>query len=66
MPRVDATHSTENDPVCTPFRRGNSKNYSARRRIPQDLVPFYKRNEIVLSLGTPDLREAKGLACVSV
>lgn len=62
MPRVDATHKAENDPVCTPFKRGNSKNYSARRRIPQDLVPVYKRNEIVRSLGTPDPRDARKLA----
>lgn len=62
MPRVDATHDSENNPVCTPFRRGNSKNYYARRRIPQDLIPLYKRNEILRSLGTPDLREARKLA----
>ncbi len=40
-------------------KRQGSVNYQARLRVPADLVPHLKRQELTRSLGTHDYREAK-------
>lgn len=56
MVRVSGTHQDEEMPIGLQKHGGV---YRLRRRIPQDLVDAYGKREVVRSLGTRDLAEAK-------
>jgi integrase len=51
------------EPMCNyVFTVPGSKNYQFRRKIPQDLIPHYKKKEIKKSLRTSNKREAEKLS----
>lgn len=56
MVRVSGTHEGHEMPIGLQKRSGT---YYLRRRVPQDLVDAYHKDEIIRSLRTKDLAEAK-------
>ena len=56
MVRVSGTHEDSEMPIGL---QKHGATYRLRRRVPKDLVEAYGRAEIVRSLGTKDLAEAK-------
>lgn len=57
MPHMDATHSTEKEPVCTHLHK-RASGYSYRRNIPKDLQTYFGRSVNFEALGTHDRKEA--------
>lgn len=60
---MTGTLTLMNEPMCNyVFKVSGSSNYQFRRKIPQNLIPIYKKSEIKKSLRTSDKREACKLA----
>jgi hypothetical protein len=51
-------HTGMKEVPLKPRKRQGSNQYYLRKRIPLDLVESFGKTEIVLSLGTPDFKEA--------